>query len=144
VANPISFKRRVAEAQSGDQQDYGGRYWGSYGRPSGTGSRTARINLRSVHEPRAEATWAVNRKTSGGAIIYKGIQVKDFGFRIDMIVNKAVVVEFKSVEKLDPVHMAQVLTYLKLTKCTVGLIINFKVPLLKDGVKRVVMNFDES
>jgi GxxExxY protein len=77
-------------------------------------------------------------------IIYKGIQVKDFGFRIDMIVNKAVVVEFKSVEKLDPVHMAQVLTYLKLTKCTVGLIINFKVPLLKDGVKRVVMNFDES
>ena len=59
-------------------------------------------------------------------------------FYLDLRVNRAVIVEVKSVSALAPVHTAQVLTYLKLTNCHVGLLINFNVPLLKDGIARVI------
>jgi GxxExxY protein len=65
------------------------------------------------------------------------------GFRADIIVNGSVVVEVKSIKRLAPVHEAQMLTYLRLSGCTVGLILNFNVPLLKDGIKRVVCGFPE-
>ena len=68
---------------------------------------------------------------------YDGIFI-DCGFRLDLIVGGQVIVEIKSVKALALIHTAQVLTYLKLTGCPVGLLINFNVPLLKDGLKRVI------
>jgi GxxExxY protein len=71
-------------------------------------------------------------------IVYKGIQL-DTSYRVDLIVEDLVVVETKSVATLVPVHEAQVLTYMKLTHCPAGLLINFNVPKLMDGVKRLVL-----
>jgi len=62
----------------------------------------------------------------------------DTGFRTDLIVNDCLIVEIKSVEKLIPVHEAQMLSYLKLSGIDLGLLINFNVPLLKQGIKRYV------
>ena len=70
-------------------------------------------------------------------LIYKGIKL-ELGYRIDMLVNDAIVVEIKSIEKVLPVHEAQLLSYLRLSKRRVGLILNFKSALLKDGIKRMV------
>jgi GxxExxY protein len=71
-------------------------------------------------------------------LIYKGLTV-DCDYRIDLIVQDAVVVELKAVEKMLAVHEAQLLTYMKLTGLRVGLLINFNVPLLKDGIVRRVL-----
>ena len=71
-------------------------------------------------------------------LIYKGEQVGD-DLRLDLIVEGKVVVELKSVKALEPIHEAQLLTYMKLTKCKVGLLINFNVPVLKQGIKRMVL-----
>ena len=68
---------------------------------------------------------------------YKGIRL-DCGYRLDLVVENCVIVELKSIEALLPIHQAQLLTYLKLTGMKVGLLINFNVPILKDGIKRVV------
>jgi len=62
----------------------------------------------------------------------------DCGYRIDILVEDKIVIELKSVKKIEDIHMAQILTYLKLGKFKVGLIINFNVSSLKDGIKRVV------
>lgn len=69
---------------------------------------------------------------------YKGTRV-DCGYRLDFIVAGKVVVELKAVDAVQKVHEAQLLTYLKLTGCRVGLLINFNVPVLKDGIKRMVL-----
>lgn len=61
------------------------------------------------------------------------------GLRLDLLVDDLVIVEIKAVEKLAPVHQAQLLTYLKLTDKKLGLLINFNVPLIKDGIKRMVI-----
>jgi GxxExxY protein len=68
---------------------------------------------------------------------YKGVVVKN-AYRIDVFVADLVVVELKSVEKVEPVHEAQLLTYLRLTNRWLGLLINFNVPVLKEGIKRRV------
>lgn len=68
-------------------------------------------------------------------VIYKGLQL-DACYRMDLIVEDLVVVEVKSVASLLPVHEAQLLTYMRLTACPAGLLINFNVPRLMDGVKR--------
>ncbi|MGH9905746.1 MAG: GxxExxY protein [Pyrinomonadaceae bacterium] len=68
---------------------------------------------------------------------YKGIRL-DCGYRLDLLVSRAVVVEVKSVEALAPIHEAQLLTYLKLPGVKVGLLINFNVVVLKDGLRRLV------
>jgi len=70
-------------------------------------------------------------------IIYKEVKL-DHGYRIDLLVENKVVIELKTVDSLQDVHFAQVLTYLKLGHYKLGLLINFKVPSLKDGVRRVV------
>lgn len=62
----------------------------------------------------------------------------DIGFRADVIIDNKVVVELKSIEALAPVHYKQVVTYLKLTNCKLGLLINFNVALIKDGIHRIV------
>ena len=72
------------------------------------------------------------------SIQYKGISLDD-GLRIDILVEDRIVVELKSVEKLAPIHEAQLLTYLKLTGCRLGLLINFNVPLIKDGLQRIAL-----
>ncbi|MCX6640854.1 MAG: GxxExxY protein [bacterium] len=71
-------------------------------------------------------------------IIYKNIHL-DCGFRVDLLVENSVVIELKSVDKLLPIHEAQVLTYLKLGHWKVGLLINFNVTVLKDGIKRLII-----
>lgn len=63
----------------------------------------------------------------------------DVGFRLDLVVEKRIVVELKAVEKILPVHEAQVYTYLKLSKFPIGLLLNFNVKLLKEGIRRMVM-----
>ncbi|MBI1783435.1 MAG: GxxExxY protein [Sphingobacteriales bacterium] len=64
----------------------------------------------------------------------------EFGFRCDILVEKKLIIEIKAVEALNDVHLAQVLTYLKLTNVKLGLLMNFNVVRLKDGIKRVVNN----
>ena len=73
---------------------------------------------------------------------YKGLQL-DCGYRLDLLVANTVVVEIKAVESLLPIHEAQLLTYLKLTGCKVGLLVNFNVPVLKQGIRRRVLGFEE-
>jgi len=63
----------------------------------------------------------------------------DIGYRIDLFVEGKVVIEIKSVDLLNPVHFAQLMTYLKLSNCRIGLLINFNVVSLKDGIKRVII-----
>jgi GxxExxY protein len=70
-------------------------------------------------------------------IVYKGM-VLDANYRIDLLVEDLVVVELKSVDRLLPVHQAQVLTYMGLTECPAGLLINFNVAKLIDGVTRLI------
>jgi GxxExxY protein len=70
-------------------------------------------------------------------IVYEGVRL-DAGYRIDLLVNDTVVVEVKAVTKLVPVHEAQLLSYLKLSGYRVGLLINFHVLLLRDGIRRMV------
>ena len=62
----------------------------------------------------------------------------ELGFRADLIVENKVIIEIKSVETIAPVHFKQLLTYLKLTNLKLGLLINFNVPLIKDGIQRIV------
>lgn len=76
-------------------------------------------------------------------LIYKEIRL-DCGYRIDLLVEELIVLELKTVEMILPVHEAQLITYLKLTGCPIGLIINFNVPLFKDGIRRLVYNFPDS
>ena len=70
-------------------------------------------------------------------VTYRGVHV-DCGYRIDLLVEGLVVVELKAVERLDPIHEAQLLSYLKLSGSRVGLLINFNVKMLKEGIRRMV------
>jgi GxxExxY protein len=69
-------------------------------------------------------------------LVYKEVKL-DCGYRLDLLVNDAVIVEVKSVESLAPIHEAQLLSYLKLADCKIGLLINFNVKMLKHGIKRL-------
>jgi len=69
---------------------------------------------------------------------YKGVKL-DFGYRIDLLVDESVVVEIKAVESVQPIHEAQLLTYLKLGGWKLGLLINFNVPILKEGIRRRIL-----
>ena len=68
---------------------------------------------------------------------YKELKL-DCGYRIDLLVDRLIIVEIKAVEGLDPIHEAQLLTYLRLKKLWLGLLINFNVPVLKEGIRRLV------
>jgi GxxExxY protein len=72
-------------------------------------------------------------------IKYEDINI-DAGYRIDMIIGASIIVENKTVDKLLPIHEAQLLTYLKMRKCKVGFLLNWNVPRMKDGIKRMVNN----
>jgi len=73
-------------------------------------------------------------------IVYRGVHL-ECGYRLDLMVENQVIVEIKSIEKLLPIHKAQLLSYLKISGCKVGLLINFNVEILKNGIQRVVNNF---
>jgi len=70
-------------------------------------------------------------------VLYRGIMVNDEGFRLDLIVEDSVIIELKSVEKVLPVHQKQLLTYLRLAKKPLGLLINFNATKLVDGITRI-------
>jgi GxxExxY protein len=71
-------------------------------------------------------------------IEYKGVRL-DCGYRIDILVENSLIVELKSVKAINPIHEAQLLTYMKLSGISTGLLLNFNVPLLKHGIKRFVL-----
>lgn len=71
-------------------------------------------------------------------IVYDGLRLQA-GLRLDLLVDKSVIVELKAVEQMHPIFQAQLLTYLKLTGIRLGLLINFNVPVIKDGIKRIVL-----
>ena len=75
-------------------------------------------------------------------VTYKDVRI-DCGYRIDLLVEGQVIVELKAVQALDPIHEAQLLSYLKLSDCHVGLLINFNVKLLKAGLRRLVNGLPE-
>jgi len=70
-------------------------------------------------------------------LIYEEVKL-EIGYRVDIFVENKVIVEVKSVDALNDIHLAQVLTYLKLSKCKLGLLINFNVGLIKNGIRRIV------
>jgi GxxExxY protein len=75
-------------------------------------------------------------------VVYKDVKL-ECGYRMDFVVDGRVVVELKSVEALAPIHDAIVLTYLRLSGCKIGLLINFHSAVLKDGIRRLVSNYKE-
>ncbi len=72
-------------------------------------------------------------------VVYKNVRL-DCGFKIDLLVDKVVLVELKAIDALAPIHDAQLLTYLKLTNCKLGLLLNFNVLRLRNGIRRLVLN----
>jgi GxxExxY protein len=76
-------------------------------------------------------------------VVYKDVKL-DCGYRLDLVVEDEIIVEIKAIEKLLPIHDAQLLSYLRLTRKRVGLLMNFHVPVLKDGLKRIVNDFPDS
>jgi GxxExxY protein len=75
-------------------------------------------------------------------VVYRDVHL-DCGYRIDLIVADKIIIELKAVEALTPIHKAQLLSYLKLSGCHLGLLINFNVKLLKSGIHRIVLNLKE-
>jgi GxxExxY protein len=86
------------------------------------------FGLRQLHFKRQQAI----------PVEYKGVKL-DCGYRIDFLIEGLVILELKSVDSLQPIHEAQLLTYLKLTGLKVGLLINFNVPVLKQGIRRLII-----
>lgn len=86
------------------------------------------LDLRRIHYTRQQSL----------PVEYKGVKL-DCGYRIDLLVEDSVILELKSVDSLQPIHDAQLLTYLRLTGLKVGLLINFNVPILKRGLRRLVL-----
>jgi GxxExxY protein len=78
-------------------------------------------------------------RQQGINVVHEGIDM-GIGFKPDIIIEEKLIIELKSIENLAEVHYKQLLTYLKLTKIKLGLLINFKVPLIKDGIHRIVNN----
>jgi GxxExxY protein len=79
------------------------------------------------------------RRQQAMPVVYESVRM-DIGFRADLVVEGKVIVEIKSIEAISPVHRKQLLTYLRLTDRRLGLLINFNVELIKDGITRVVNN----
>jgi len=70
-------------------------------------------------------------------VIYRDVKL-DCGYRLDLLVEEKVIIELKAIDRLLPIHSAQLLSYLKLSDCKVGLLINFNVRILKDGLRRII------
>lgn len=90
-----------------------------------------------VHELRKYNLKVVKQKPL--PLVYEEVKL-EIGYRVDIMIDNKVIIEVKSVEALNDVHKAQVITYLKLSDCKLGMLINFNVPLIKNGIKRIVNN----
>jgi GxxExxY protein len=75
-------------------------------------------------------------------VVYKGKKL-DCGYLMDLVVGNAIILELKSCEKIEPIHQAQLLTYLKLSGFKLGLLLNFNVPVMRDGIRRMVKDLKE-
>ena len=71
-------------------------------------------------------------------LLYEDVEL-DCGYKLDLLVDNKLIVEVKAVAEINNIHLAQILTYLKLSECKLGLLINFNVPLVKDGIKRMAL-----
>ncbi len=76
-------------------------------------------------------------------MVYRAVKL-DCGYRLDLLVEETVIVEIKAVDSLAPIYQAQLLSYLRLSGYKVGLLINFNVKVLKNGIRRVVNNFPDA
>ena len=76
------------------------------------------------------------------SVIYKGKRL-NCGYRLDLVVENTIILELKSCEKIEPIHKAQLLTYLKLSGLKLGLLLNFNVPVMRDGIVRIVNELEE-
>jgi GxxExxY protein len=76
-------------------------------------------------------------------VAYKDTKLEE-GYRLDLLVEGKIVVELKAIDRLSSIHDAIMLTYLRLSECKIGLLINFNVPVLKDGIRRFVWHYDEN
>lgn len=85
----------------------------------------------------------VVEKQKAQPVFYDGITI-DVGYRMDLLVNDCVVIELKSVEKIIPIHQAQLMTYLKLSKKPLAFLINFNTTYFKSSIKRIANNYNES
>lgn len=72
-------------------------------------------------------------------LVYEEVKL-EVGYRVDIMINNKVIIEIKAVDAINDVHLAQVLTYLKLSGCKLGMLINFNVSLIKNGIKRIANN----
>ena len=109
-------------------------------RELGPGLLESTYEVCLAHELNLQGIKAVRQKKQ--PIHYKGLEI-DEAYRIDVIVEDQIILELKVVYELNNIHMAQLLTYLKLSCCSLGYLINFNVPLLKNGIRRVVNNHTE-
>jgi GxxExxY protein len=75
-------------------------------------------------------------------VVYKNAKLEE-GYRIDLLVEGKIIIELKAIDNIAPIHDACLLTYLRLSGCKIGLLINFNVPVLKDGVRRLVLNYEQ-
>jgi len=75
-------------------------------------------------------------------VVFRGVQL-DCDYRLDLVVEDTIILDVKSVDKLHPIHQAQLMSYLKLSGCHLGLLLNFNVLVLKDGIKRIVRDFPD-
>jgi GxxExxY protein len=85
----------------------------------------------------------VVEKQKAQPVFYDGISI-DVGYRMDLLVNDCVVIELKAVEQIIPIHQAQLMTYLKLSKMPLGFLINFNTTYFKSSIKRIANNYQES
>ena len=90
------------------------------------------LNVRSISFERQKSL----------PVIYKNIKL-DCGYRLDMVVEDSIIIELKSCEQIEPIHKAQLLTYLKLSGINLGLLLNFNVTVMRDGIVRIVNELDE-
>src|SRR5688500_9117092 len=90
----------------------------------------------------SERGWTVGRQVTR-PVVFRGKQL-DLSYRLDLLVEDRVIVVVKTIKTLEPVHFAQMMTYLKLSGCEVGLLINFNVPRLVDGLRRVIRSTSAS
>jgi len=81
-------------------------------------------------------------RQKGLPVVYRDVHL-DCGYRIDLIVADQIIIELKAIEAVEPIHKAQLLSYLKLSGCKMGLLINFNVKLLKSGIHRMVLDLKE-
>lgn len=76
-------------------------------------------------------------------VVYAGVEI-EAGYRLDILVDEKIIIELKAVDQLLPIHQAQLMTYLRLSGKNLGFLINFNVPIIKQGIRRIANNFQES